>query len=205
MWEWSNQKQQNGSLLPFNAEDSSLLYAYDDLLKQGLAPSSQPFQNSIAKQKQKQKQNQHNINEMEYKLQRKLKEFNLTTFHLEIFPYLPQTWEKQTLLYQELWKIRYIFLKRLAYKEEYKLKNIGLNFQDINLLKQGITPENFNVHIKIPFDFGGKAELNNLCFMRAHPVHDNLHKIIDIQLSNNFLYQEKMLFIPITEGNICHD
>lgn len=199
MWEWSNQKQQNGLILPVSTESSSLLYAYDDLLSQGLPPSSQPFGNSITKQ------NSQDIKEMELKLQRKLKEYKLTTFHLEIFPYIPQTWEKQTLLYQEIWKIRYIFLKRLAYKEEYKLKNIGLNFQDINLLKQGITPENFNVHIKIPFDFGGAAELNNLCFMRAHPTHDNLHKIIDIQLNTNFLYQQKMLFIPTTEGNICHD
>ena len=199
MWEWSNQKQQNNILLPYSDDDSSLLSAHDDLINKGIAPSAQPFKNALNKRPLQ------DISEMEERLQRKLKEFHLTTFHLEQHPYLPLTWENQTQLYKETWKIRSIFLKRLAYTEEYTCKTIGLNFQDINLLKQGITPENFNVHIKIPFDFGGKAELSNLCLIRAHPTHENLHKIIDIQLNSNFLRQQKMLFIPLIEGKICHD
>ena len=202
MWEWSKQKLQNGLTLPLYNEDSSLLCAYDDILNKGISPSPQPFKDAPSYQIQQEKQD---IEEMKSRLQRKLKEFKLTTFKLKLFPYQPQTWQEQDKCYQVVIQLRPIFLKRLAYTNEYSCKTIGLNFQDINLLKQGISPENFSVHIKIPFDFGGLATLNNLSLIRTHPTHENLHKIIDLQLNNNFLKEQKMLFIPIFEGNICHD
>lgn len=202
MWEWSNQKHQNGLTLPLYDEDSSLLCAYDDILNKGLSPSPQPFKDAPSYQIL---QNRQNIEDMENRLQRKLKEFKLTTFKLKLCPYNPQTWQEQDKYYQDITQLRAIFLKRLAYTNEYSCKTVGLNFQDINLLKQGITPENFSVHIKIPFDFGGRAELTNLSLVRTHPTHENLHKIIDLQLNSNFLKEHRQLFIPIFEGKICHD
>ena len=84
MWEWSNQKHQKGLMLPYNDEASSLLSAYDDLLNKGVQPSSRPFGTAPSKQDL---ENQRNIAEMEFKLQRKLKEYHLDSFNLKIYSF----------------------------------------------------------------------------------------------------------------------
>ena len=108
-------------------------------------------------------------------------------------------------LYEEFQRTRVIFLKRLAYAEQENCRAVGLDDEDIALLKKGLTPENVNTHLQIPFDFGGTAELSNLCLLRTHPVHENIHKIIDLQFNNNFLKLQKRLLIPWYGGKIYHD
>ena len=116
------------------------------------------------------------IQEMYGLVERRLHEYKLDEFEIVERPYSPQSWTDMNRLYE-----------------------------DIALLKKGLTPENVNTHLQIPFDFGGTAELSNLCLLRTHPVHENIHKIIDLQFNNNFLKLQKRLLIPWYGGKIYHD
>ena len=196
MWEWSKQKIQNISI-PARQPNTSLLNAYDDLLPVSapdLSTDTQPEQNA-----EREHQNLKSI------LEQKLREYNLSGFTLLEKNYHPQFWTQMDQYYEEYQHTRTRFLKLLAYSALDECSRAGLSEKDISLLKEGIAPENYNTHLKIPFDFGGKVEFGNYCLIKTHPQHDNLHKIIELQISNGFLQKHKKLFIPWFEGKICHD
>lgn len=201
MWEWSKPKQ-NNCFASAAEKDSSLLSAYDDLLAEGTQPSAHPFRSAA---EQRPREEAPGIQEMYGLVERRLHEYKLDRFEIVERPYSPQSWTDMNRLYEEFQRTRVIFLKRLAYAEQENCRAVGLDDEDIALLKKGLTPENVNTHLQIPFDFGGTAELSNLCLLRTHPVHENIHKILDLQFNNNFLKLQKRLLIPWYGGKIYHD
>lgn len=202
MWEWSNQKSHNGLALPADGKDTSLLSAYDDILNTGIQPSARPFRDAPSLVGRDETMS---VLDMRNLVERKLNEYKLNNFDIIERPYDPQSWQEMNRLYAEFQHNRVMFLKLLAYSSMEDCRRIGLDNEDIRLLKMGLTPENFNTHLQVPFDFGGLTDFSNLCFMRTHPVHENLHKIFDIQLTNHFLKLQKMLFIPWYGGKVYHD
>ena len=195
MWEWSKQKIQNISI-PAHERDTSLLAAYDDLLPTPVPPTSSvpPTVNET-----------YDSRSMKQLLEQKLEEFKLSKFTLIEKSYDPQYWTQMDQYYGEYQHTRTRFLKLLAYSALDECRQAGLDDDDINLLKNGIAPENYNTHLKIPFDFGGEVDFNNYCLIQTHPRHVNLHKIFELQISSDFLRLQKKLFIPWFDGKVYYD
>lgn len=202
MWEWSNRQNHHGIALPSDGKDTSLLAAYDDILDIGIEPSAHPFRSAPH---MIDRNDTLSIQDMKNLIERKLVEYKLDAFDIIQRPYDPQSWQEMNRFYAEFQHNRVMFLKLLAYSCTEDCLQAGMDEEDIKLLKMGLTPENFNTHLQVPFDFGGLTDFSNFCMMRTHPVHENLHKIFDLQLTNNFLKRQKMLFIPWYEGKIYND
>ena len=143
--------------------------------------------------------------QIEQNVQRLLKIYKLN--HLKIIkqPYAPKTWEEMHRIFNEYQRKRFSFLKMVGYGDKAELAKLGLSEPDIDLLKRGIAPENYNTHLKIPFDFGGDTEFENFNLIRTHHTHSNIHRVIDYQIANGFLLKEKFIYLPYFEGRFCYD
>ncbi len=130
---------------------------------------------------------------------------NLLNIELKKCTYHPQTWNEMTKSSTQYLRMRKTFLKLIGYSAQEDCRKIGFDEEDIELLKEKISPENYNTHIKIPLEFGGKLDMNNLCLIKTHPLHDQIHHLIDIQISCGFLQKYKFIYIPWFEGKIYHD
>jgi hypothetical protein len=76
------------------------------------------------------------------------------------------------------------FIKSMCENSEnvLKMKSLGISDLEIELmLKDGLVPDNFNVHHKIPLDDGGTNSFDNLILIRNKPYHDAL---TDFQAKN---------------------
>lgn len=142
---------------------------------------------------------------MQQLLNQRLEEYALNNLTLKECVYDPQTWQEMSSCFTEYQKIRKIFLKLLGYSYASECTKAELTKADIKLLRQSIAPENYNTHIKIPFDFGGGLDFDNLCLIKTHPCHGIIHKLIDLQIENGFLRTYKKIYIPWFEGKIYHD
>lgn len=194
MWDWSNQPLQKKT-----ACHTSLASVYGDInldehsqLPTSYHPCPHP---SIPS----------DINELQYQIEPLLKKYNLENMQLLIKDYTPQTWEEMYSIFAEYQRTRSAFLKLIAYTNLKDLIRMGLDEDDISQLKNGITPENYNTHLKIPFDFGGNLNFNNFSFLRTHHTHSNIHRILDMQIANGFLLKYKKIFIPFFDGKFYYD
>lgn len=185
MWEWSNSKKSF-----ISADKTSLLSAYASYLPKTPA-TRQEASGEIPSPQQ-----------MEILIQRQITACGLKDVSLKLLDFQPLSWEKKHRYSEEQVRGRKIFLKILGYAHAELCLAAGLAESDIDLLKQSISPENYNVHIKTPFEFGGQPSLDNMCLVRTHPVHDNIHALLEFQLEKNFLKHHKKLFIPQIEGII---
>ncbi len=95
------------------------------------------------------------------------------------------------------------FIKFVCYNNQQDLFAAGMEDTDVSLLRKGIVPENFNIHRKVPYEYGGNNDFSNLCLIQTHPYHDNLHKFLDMQI---FIHPKgtkvKRLFMPTPTGNV---
>lgn len=95
------------------------------------------------------------------------------------------------------------FIKYICYNYRQDLFAAGITETDMGLLRKGYACENFNVHRKVPYEYGGNNDFSNFCFMQTHPYHDNLHEFLDMQV---FIHPKgtkvKRLFIPIPIGSV---
>ena len=185
MWEWSLKHNKVQS-------KASLLNAYEDLVQENEPPS--------AKQ-----QETGSFEEMKRLVEKKVSYYDLKDINLIECCYVPYDWVSMCKNFAEYNRMRFAFFRLLGYSNEKECLKLGLSIADINLLKQGITPENYNTHIKIPFDFGGQAEITNLSLMKSHPTHDCFHAVLDFQIEQGYLNNHKKIFIPYFEGKIYYD
>lgn len=65
------------------------------------------------------------------------------------------------------------FVKDLA-KDTEKLKKAGLSDADITDMEDGLVPEGWNVHHKLPLDDGGDNSLENLVLIKNEPYHKTI-------------------------------
>lgn len=196
MWDWSNQP-----LTKKAPHNSSLINVYEDInldrqshMSLPTSYSSHPTQESA-----------DNFEQMYSHVSYLLKKYNIDDMQLIPKNYTPQTWEDMYNIYTDYQRARTAFLKMIAYSNLKDLIRLGLDDMDISQLKNGITPENYNTHLKIPFDFGGDLSFANFGFIRTHHAHSNIHRILDMQIANGFLIKYKKIYIPYFEGKFYND
>lgn len=195
MWEWSNHNSKNK-----NKTATSLLSAYDDL---SLNPPSDLTPSSSVPQIEN--DGILGMSEMQNTIETMMVKFNLRQMTLIKKDYTPHTWEEMYSIFNEYQRARNAFLKLIGYSNEEECQKLGLDEDDIEELKEGITPENFNTHLKLPFDFGGNLMLSNFSFIKTHKTHSNIHRILDFQINNGFLLKHKKIYIPYFEGKFYYD
>lgn len=185
MWEWSNHVSEQQKQAPAK----SLVASYSDIY----ARKSRPQRRA----------NSQTEETLEY-LHEFLKKNQLKNISLIETPYQPQSlWELHD-IYKQYQTARKIFIRRLGHNAQNYCLEAGLKENDIQLLKQGLLPENYNTHLKLPFDFGGRADMENFSLIKTHPTHIILHQIIDYQVEKGMLLTRKKIFLPFFEGMIYH-
>lgn len=185
MWEWSNRTLER----PKQAPAKSLVASYSDIYT-ARKPQKTPHQSETE--------------ETLEKLSEFLKKNQLGNISLIETPYKPQTlWELHE-IYRQYQTARKIFIRRLGHNLKKLCPDSGLKENDILLLQQGLLPENYNTHLKIPFDFGGKVDMENFSLIKTHPTHILLHQIIDYQVERGTLLTKKKIFLPFFEGMVYH-
>lgn len=202
MWEWSKQ------LIKKKAEkklSTSLLAAYDDLFNPELTPYSERIKNLAIAETPPTKVETIEVFDMRKIVEQKIQELGLDNMTVIERAYDPQSWQEMSSYFDEYQRVRAYFFKLIGYSNAKTCMNAGMNKNDIACLKEGIAPENFNIHLKIPFDFGGNLDFKNFSLVKTHPLHDNIHKIIDLQIENNFLRIHRKIFLPYFEGKIYYD
>lgn len=197
MWEWSlhNPKTSKPS--------TSLLTAYDDLIHTHILSAAIPPEASASPIKQLPPLD--DLEEMRIAVQNEIVRLGLKHVRIELRDYEPQTWQEMNKSFEEYQHMRRAFLRLLGYNHLRDCRAAGLNDDDILLLRNSLVPENYNTHLKIPFDFGGNIEFANFALIPTHPFHNNLHRIMDMQIENTFLLKHRRIFIPLFEGKIYHD
>ena len=186
MWEWSK------SRLKKKPNDNSLQSSFSDLL-----PST-----SL---EHKNKDDIPSPKEMYKHLLIEIKNLNLKNIELKECSFHPQTWGEMTKNTSQYQRMRKTFLKLMGYSSLEECKKIGFDDEDLELLKNKKSPENYNVHIKIPLEFGGRLDMDNFCLIKTHPLHDQIHHLIEKQISCGFLQKYKFIYIPWFSGSFYHD
>ena len=100
-------------------------------------------------------------------------------------------------------RVKKDFLKYISYHFVNDLRNAGLNEESIFYFKKGIIPENFNVHIKIPFDYTGKVDFSNMVLIQNRPYHEDIHRFMDMQMEQMPVgVLPYKLYIPVPTGSV---
>ena len=107
--------------------------------------------------------------------------------------------------YSAYQSLRSRFFKLIGYADAEDCRYAGLNDNDIACLREGFAPENYNIHLKVPADFGGSLDFDNFSLIQTRPHHAGIHRIIDMQIENNFLRLHKKIFLPWFEGKFYYD
>ena len=94
------------------------------------------------------------------------------------------------------------FLKYVGYHHVNELIAAGMDEEDIKLVKKGKAPENFNVHVRVPFDYGGTNSFSNLVLIQTHPYHNEIHRFIDMQTLIQPNLKPRKLFLPSPKGKV---
>ena len=94
------------------------------------------------------------------------------------------------------------FLKYVGYHHINELLAAGMSEEDIKLVKKGKAPENFNIHIRVPFDYGGTNSFSNLVLIQTHPFHTEIHRFIDMQTLTQPNFKPRKLFLPAPKGKV---
>ena len=100
-------------------------------------------------------------------------------------------------------RVKRDFIKYLIYNFTNDLRNAGMTDEDLFYFKKGILPENFNIHLKIPFDYTGVVDFSNMVLMQSRPYHEDIHRFMDMQMSEMDIgvIPEK-LYIPVPTGKV---
>ena len=94
------------------------------------------------------------------------------------------------------------FLKYVGYHHVNELIAAGMDEEDIKLVKKGKAPENFNIHVRVPFDYGGTNSFSNLVLIQTHPYHNEIHRFIDMQTLIQPNLKPMKLFLPSPKGKV---
>lgn len=193
MWDWSNQPIQKKT-----PDTGSLTNAYEEI-------SLKRPQQIPAFYRPNTDIENYSIDEMRDYIQALLAKYGLDNMHLILKDYTSQSWKEMYSIFNNYQRARTAFLKLISYSEVKNLIKLGLSENEISRLKEGITPENFNTHIKIPFDFGGSLDFSNFSFIRTHHTHSNIHRILDMQIAKGFFLKHQKIFVPFFEGKFYYD
>jgi len=99
--------------------------------------------------------------------------------------------------------VRSKFLKMLANEHaDLLVERLGLTERDIEGMREGYTPNGFNVHHKLALHGGGRNEFSNFILTPLYP-HDQWHKdVMDAQLLGIREGETRTIKIPYTDEMI---
>ena len=99
--------------------------------------------------------------------------------------------------------VRSKFLKMLAKDHEKELvERLGLTERDIQGMRDGYTPNGFNVHHKLALHGGGKNEFKNFILTPLYPHDQWHHDVMDAQLLGIREGESRKIKIPWTDEMI---
>lgn len=207
MWEWTNRIIKKKTPEKPTPDTSSLLTAYNDLIGSGYSLYHSRIRNmQIAENPNDEKISAPEPESVFAAVQQKISEFELPAMtRIVEKEYVPQSWQEMNNSFDRYYKLRGRFFKLLGYSDTDECRHAGLSEQDIDCLRRGFAPENYNIHLKIPADFGGSLNFDNFSLIRTRPHHSCIHRIIDMQIENNFLRVYKKIFLPWFEGKFYYD
>ena len=129
--------------------------------------------------------------------------FNLPGMDLVEASYTPLDLNTRTGMRRNFRRIRRDFLRYIAYYNQSELEEAGVEDKGIRSLKKGKAPENYDVQLKIPYEYGGKNEFANMLFIQTHPFGEDIHKFLDMQVTSQpFGCRLSKLYIPVAEGRV---
>ncbi len=129
--------------------------------------------------------------------------FNLPGMDLVEVGYVPLDASERLELRRNFRRVRRDFLRYIAYYNQSELEDAGVEDKGIRTLKKGKSPENYDVHLKIPYEYGGKNEFSNLLFIQTHPFGEDVHKFVDMQITSQpFGCRLSKLYIPVAPGRV---
>ncbi len=95
------------------------------------------------------------------------------------------------------------FLQYLYFDYKNDLRSAGFDEESILILKKGWITENYQIHMKIPAEYGGKIEFDNLILIQSIPYHRDIHLYLNEQTA--MLPQGTLpskLYIPLPKGKV---
>ena len=196
MLEWTHRKIQNKS-----QSFSSLADAYDDLLYE-YKDENVAVIDDMAMINSEDVPQYPTIDEMKNQLLPLLDVLGLKNIQLELYPWVLRNSELMKESYAQFRRNILHFLSLLGKNCQDECYKVGMSDKAIARLCQGICPENYTPHLKVPLNFGGMANLSNFSLVKTHPVHDNLHQIIDVQLENHFVFGQRQIWLTMFHGKI---
>jgi hypothetical protein len=95
------------------------------------------------------------------------------------------------------------FLQYLYFDYKNDLRSAGFDEESILILKKGWITENHQIHMKIPVEYGGKIEFDNLILIQNIPYHRNIHLYLNEQTSMlDIGTLPSKLYIPFPKGKV---
>ena len=99
--------------------------------------------------------------------------------------------------------VRSKFLKMLANEhEDLLVERLGLTERDIQGMREGYTPNGFNVHHKLAIHGGGKNEFSNFILTPLYPHDQWHHDVMDAQILGIREGETRTIKIPYTDEMI---
>ena len=124
---------------------------------------------------------------------------NMDLIEVEFVP-LDPNWLSE--LQKAFKRTRRDFLKYVGYHHTNELLAAGMTDEAIKLVKKGKAPENFNIHRRIPFEYGGTNSFSNLVLIQTHPFHTEIHRFIDMQTLTQPNFKPRKLYLPSPKGKV---
>lgn len=95
------------------------------------------------------------------------------------------------------------FLKMLGTEKAEELSAFGFDEDKIKMIANVHLPENFVVHLKYPFEYGGACSFDNMVLMLNRPYHTAIHKYVDRQtITDTGIVKPYKLYVPTPTGQI---
>jgi len=92
------------------------------------------------------------------------------------------------------------FLKKIAAKHEAELRKAGLSKKDIADMKNGLAPEDYQVHHKLPLDAGGTNDPSNLILIKNEPYHKTITNYQNDSIRGMAPGEVRKFDFPVPEG-----
>lgn len=156
MWEWSNRTVKKKPPEKTDRNAASLLAAYNDLIGSGYSAYQSRIRDiQIAETPVDERITAPDPEALYETVRQKIAEFGLpASTRIIEKEYAPQSWQEMNRSFDRYHNLRSRFFKLIGYADAEDCRCAGLNDNDIACLREGFAPENYNIHLKVPADFG---------------------------------------------------
>ncbi len=85
-------------------------------------------------------------------------------------------------LYNDFFKISKKLMQFVYYNNIEDLIGANFSHESIMKMRDGILPENIDIYLKVPFEYGGTIEFSNMFLIKKRPFKDLIDSFIDEQV-----------------------